>query len=100
MKTISAKDLRDNLDEIVKRARRGESIRVTYRSKVAFIIQPDGPIDSSPTPGSRAAMQNYVHEVREINKVPRKSELDPNKSIKELYHNMLDSDPKYDSKYE
>lgn len=100
MKTISAKALRDNLDEIVKRARRGESIRVTYRSKVAFLIQPDGPVDTSSIPGSRAAMQEFVHQVLDINRIPRKSNLDPSRSIKELYHDMLDSDPKYNSTHE
>ena len=41
MTTISAKELRDNLDSIVQRARNGEKIRVTYRGKAAFIIQPE-----------------------------------------------------------
>src|ERR1035438_564878 len=99
MNTITAKELRDNLDQIVKRVRRGEPIRVTYRSKAAFVIQPDDSKVTSPKPGSQAAMQDYVRQVREINKVSRKSKLDPNKSIKELYHSMLDEDPKYKHNY-
>lgn len=98
MKTITAKDLRDNLDQIVKRARAGESIRVTHRSKVAFTIQPEIPADTL-VPGSPAAMKEFVRLVREMNKIPRQSQLDPNKSIKELYHEMLDNDPKYKPPY-
>lgn len=99
MKTISAKALRDNLDEIVRRARQGESIRVTYRSKAAFMIQPDKSLDTSPRPGSKAAMRDYIKQVHAINKIPRKSELDPGKPIKKLYHDMIDNDPKYKSNY-
>lgn len=97
MKTITAKNLRDNLDEIVKRANRGESIRVTYRSKPAFMIQPDNTENAAVLPGSQAAMRCFVQQVREINKVPCRSELDASKPIKELYHEMLDNDPKYKS---
>ncbi len=100
MKTISAKTLRDNLDEIVKRASRGESIRVTYRSKAAFIIQPDNTKNTSTRPGSQDAMRNYINQVRKINMQPRHSTLNVNKPIKELYHELLDHDPSYQSGHE
>lgn len=95
MNTITAKELRDNLDKVVKRVSDGESIRVTYRSKKAFLIQPDTSKDNVVIPGSQAAMKEYINQVREINKIPRVSELDSSKSIKELYHQTLDNDPKY-----
>lgn len=41
MKTITAKELRLNMDKVVARARAGESIRVTYRNRPAFTIQPE-----------------------------------------------------------
>ncbi|PIS08001.1 hypothetical protein COT78_00785 [Candidatus Berkelbacteria bacterium CG10_big_fil_rev_8_21_14_0_10_43_13] len=100
MKTITAKNLRDNLDEIVKRVGRGESIKVTYRSRSAFVIQPDYDGKVFEKPGSLSAMQAYVAKVREVNKTSRKSELDSAKSVKELYHNMLDNNPKYKSDHE
>ncbi|MEI7690090.1 MAG: type II toxin-antitoxin system prevent-host-death family antitoxin [bacterium] len=100
MKTITAKNLRDNLDEIVKRVSHGESIRVTYRSKAAFLIQPDSTEDISTRPGSQVAMQNFINQVREINKLPRSSVLNVNKPVKELYHELLDRDPKYTGSYE
>ena len=100
MKTITAKNLRDNLDEIVKRVRYGESIRVTYRSKSAFMIQPDNTENMSARPGSQAAMRDYIQQVCEINKLPRHSRLDASKSIKELYRETLNSNPKYKSNHE
>lgn len=100
MTTITAKELRDNLDQIVKRVRGGEPIRVTYRSKIAFVIQPDDSKNAFFEPGSQSAMKAYVRQVQRINKIPRKSELDPNKSIKDIYHHLLDNDSKYNGIYE
>ena len=45
-------------------------------------------------------MKAYVKLVKEINKIPRKSTLDDKKSIKELCHDALDSDPKYKNNHE
>lgn len=95
MKTITAVDLRNNLDQIVKRVNKGESIRVTYRTTQSFVIQPDVEQSNQPKPGSREAMQKVVKMIEEMNRIPRKSSLDPNMSIKDLYHKMLDEDPKY-----
>lgn len=100
MQTITAKELRDNLGQYVQRARRGESIKVTYRSKPAFTLQADTPKSSNPEPGSPAAMREFIRLVHEMNKVPRVSTLDPTKSIKQLYHESLDADPKYRGVYD
>lgn len=99
MNTITAKELRDNLDRVVKRVGRGESIRVTYRSKSAFILQPDDSLDNLEKPGSKAAMIEYISQVRAINKNSRQSKLNPSKSIKENYHEMLSDDLKYKGNY-
>ena len=94
MKTITALALRDNLDEVVKRVRAGETIRVTYRSKPAFLLLPEGS-SSDPLPGSQAAMRSFVQQVKELDKVPRTSRLNPAQPLKQLYHEMLDADPKH-----
>ncbi len=99
MNTITAKELRDNLDRVVKRVGRGESIRVTYRSKSAFILQPDDSLDNLEKSGSKAAMIEYISQVRAINKNSRQSKLNPSKSIKENYHEMLSDDLKYKGNY-
>jgi prevent-host-death family protein len=95
MKTITAKNLRDHLDEIVERVRHGETIRVTYRSRPAFRIEPDTSPGAAPEPGSPEAMQNFVQMMQAVNRSPRASSLDPHKPIKQLHHELLDADPKY-----
>ena len=95
MNTITAKELRDNIENVVKRARSGEHIRVTYRSKPAFTIAPDAPAVGALIPGSREAIGQYLKRVNARKRVSGKPIFDPEKSIKELYHEMLDNDPKY-----
>lgn len=95
MTTITAKDLRDNLDQIVQRVRRGETIRVTYRSLPAFRLEPDVPETSEPKPGSPKAMKKFLQLIEEVNQTHRQSSLDPHKSVKDQYHQLLDTDPKY-----
>jgi prevent-host-death family protein len=105
MQTITAKELRDNMDSVVRRVRAGERIRVTYRSKPAFTLEPqraDAKTKSAlkkPEPGSPEAMQQFLQSVASHRRHIKKSVFDPNKSIKELYHEMLDNDPKYKPPY-
>lgn len=94
MKTITAKELRDNLDQIVKRTELGESIEVTYRSKAAFTIVPCR-VDPAPEPGSPAAMRQFFKKIDALHEQGAFKDADPTKSTKELYHEILDSDPKY-----
>jgi prevent-host-death family protein len=98
MITITAKELRDNLEEYVKRTKRGESIKVTYRSKPAFTLLPEKSTNSV-LPGSKKAMKIFLEETRKLRNSKRQSVFDPNKSVKELYHEMLDNDPKYRPPY-
>lgn len=44
MNTITAKELRDNLGEIAKRVSAGEHIRVSYRNKPVFRLEPAEPV--------------------------------------------------------
>jgi antitoxin (DNA-binding transcriptional repressor) of toxin-antitoxin stability system len=99
MKTITAKDLRDNLDSVVKKVRLGEAIKVTYRSKPAFILQPDTIKNSGPEPGTPEAMERFIKSAENMRRGAKKTVFDPKKSIKELYHEMLDNDPKYKPPY-
>lgn len=98
MKTITAKELRDNLDQIVQRVRTGETIKVTYRSKPAFILQPEHLIKTSIEQGSQAAMEQFFNETIKLNNSKKELFLDSNKSSKVLYHEMLDNDKKYSYK--
>jgi prevent-host-death family protein len=99
MKTITAKELRDDLQNVVRRAQAGERIRVTYRSQPAFTLVPAKQPKRQPEPGSPEAMQQFLKRVESRRKHTGKPVFDPNKSIKELYHEMLDNDPKYKPPY-
>jgi prevent-host-death family protein len=94
MKTISARELRENLDQIVGRVRSGEVIRVTYRSKPAFILQPEF-LSASIVQGSQEAMKQFLNESIKLSNSKSQSLFDPNENVKTLYHAMLDSDVKY-----
>lgn len=93
MRTITAKELRDNLSQVVERVRRGEVIRVTYRSGTAFTIQPEKK-KQEVMPGSPEAMRLFIVATDDIKRGIKPS-LNPNKSVKEIYHELLDNDPKY-----
>ena len=99
MRTITAKELRDNIEGVVQRVRAGEHIHVTYRSKPAFTINPEVSTASNITPGSREAIGQYLQRIGSRKRATGKPIFDPEKSIKELYHEMLDNDPKYKPPY-
>ena len=94
MKTVTARELRENLDEIVQRVRGGETIRVTYRSKPAFILQPEK-LSESIVRGSEEAMKQFLSETIKLSKSKNRSIFDQNENVKDLYHKMLDNDVKY-----
>ena len=58
-RTISAKELRATLPDIVRRARRGERFVVLYRSRPAFQVVP---IDEDATPPSVAAEDDPLYD--------------------------------------
>lgn len=93
MTTISAKELRQNLSEYLHRAMHGEEIEVIYRSRPAVRLQP-ALATTGPAKGSAAAFLTTMAAL-EPQLAAHRPNLDPNKSIKELYHELLDSDPKY-----
>ncbi len=87
MTTITAVELRKNMAEIFRRVEAGEKFRVTYRGNKKLVLEAESP--EQPKKNPMAGIERLVN-------TPRKpSQLDPNKSIKELYHEMLDADPKY-----
>ncbi len=87
MKTITAKELRDNLEEIGKKVSQGQTMNVTYRHRLIFTLVP--PVNNIKPHSQNAGLKALLSSPR------IDSGLDPNKSIKELYHEMLDNDPKY-----
>lgn len=82
MNTITAKELRDNLREIAKRVEHGEHIYVSYRNRLSFKLEPA----QKPAPKTKrlAGLEAFLA-------APKKpSSYDPNKSVKQIYHELLD----------
>ena len=84
MKTITAKELRTNLDGVIEEVLHGKSIVVKHRFKdpiqlTAYRPTPRKPNNSTTTPGL-AAFDNAVKKPHTF---------DSNKSIKQLYHESL-----------
>lgn len=83
MRTITAKELRDNLEEIVMRVQNGEQLQLTYRSKPVLTIAPIQP--------EQQKSRKKLAGLDAFDKAPKKpSPFDPNKSFKELYHEHLE----------
>lgn len=85
MKTITAKELRDNLESIGKRVSMGEHIKVTYRHKPIFTLIP-----SFSLPDKKSS-HDKMPGLAAFDKAPSRDHVfDKNKSIKELYHELLE----------
>lgn len=85
MTTISAKELRDNLSDYLRRSAAGEEIEVLYRSRRLVRILPIRQTHSQYS-GNKAA-KRFDKLLVEFAKNKGKS--DETKSTKELYHEML-----------
>ena len=84
MKTIGAKDLRLHMDEILDRVLNGEDIIVQHRFK--------NPVRLSAVYAPAATDTKRLAGLRAFEAAPKLPlSLDPNKSIKELYHESLDA---------
>ena len=83
MKTITAKELRDNLEKIGRQVNLGQHIGVTYRSRPIFTLVP--PDVATKKSGKKMRGLDILLASPRVD-----SGLDPNMSIKELYHKHLD----------
>jgi len=83
MKTIGAKEFRLHLNQIFDRVIKGEEIIVNHRFK--------GPIRlSAVQDGSLRSGANTLEGLKAFDVAKkRKSPYDPNKSVKELYHESI-----------
>ena len=82
MKTIGAKDLRQNMDEILDRVINGEDIIVQHRFKK--------PVRLSALNAVGNKSQRKLVGLKTFEDAPKKpSSFDPNKTIKELYHESI-----------
>ena len=90
MTTISAKELRINLSEYLKRAMGGEEIEVIYRSKPAIKLIPTITGDNGNSNAIVAAIREYNKRVKSV-----PASLKTDRPVKDIYHELLDNDAKY-----
>jgi CTP:phosphocholine cytidylyltransferase-like protein len=98
MRSMTTLDMRrEDLVKVGRRAELGGSIPVTHRGQYCFSITYERPKSDKPVPGSKEAMANFLKEAEEIRKmmIVNGYTPDPNKSIKELYDEAMQNDPKY-----
>jgi antitoxin (DNA-binding transcriptional repressor) of toxin-antitoxin stability system len=82
MKTIGAKDLRQNMDEILDRVINGEDIIIQHRFKK--------PVRLSAMNASANKHNQKLAGLQAFEAAPKKaSPFNPNKSVKELYHESI-----------
>ena len=100
MTTITTLDLRrKDIAALTALVDAVEKVQVTHRGKPVFKLVADRDSSHEPIPGSAEAKKLFVEETIRMRNSIKKSVFDPNKSIKELYHEMLDTDPKYKPPY-
>ncbi len=93
MKTVTAKELRENLSAYMDQVEAGEEIAVIRRSNIIGRFKPvKKTFVKNNGAGIVAATEEYYKYLDE-NGI--KFSLDPNKSIKELYRESMKNDPKY-----
>ncbi len=85
MTIITAVELRKNLDEVVRRVRKGEQIKVTHRGKPAFVLQADQPASPTVEPGSPVALRELFATIDKAQASGRLKPADPVKSWKDQY---------------
>jgi hypothetical protein len=88
---ISVQQIRDDPNGFVDNLSRGKSYTILRRSRpVVSSVRGTGVTSSSKyEPGSKEAMREFVR-LADIIRSSSKPVLNPDKSIKELYHEMLD----------
>lgn len=83
--TISAKEIRGNLEGFLRKVRQGQTVRVIYRSKpyVTVCAVGDTGQHTRDDAGTPAAARRSIAFVKSL--PSQKPKLNPNKSFKELY---------------
>ena len=86
MKTISTKEIRNDLEGFLKNLKHGQTIQVMYRSKPLVTLAAQQAQDAylAEDAGTLKAAQRSISFVKNL--AERKPNFDPNKSFKELYN--------------
>lgn len=85
MKTISTKEIRNDLKGFLTSLKNGQTIRVIHRSKplVTLVAKADEDAYEAPDAGTHAAAKRSIALAKKLSE--RSTTLDPHKSFKQLY---------------
>jgi antitoxin (DNA-binding transcriptional repressor) of toxin-antitoxin stability system len=81
MSTITTKQLRENMSEVIRDLRLGKSVQLSYRHSIVGILQPIKVASSTPLRGSSEAIHRGLNGLRDLS-VPTAADKNP-RSIKE-----------------
>jgi antitoxin (DNA-binding transcriptional repressor) of toxin-antitoxin stability system len=81
MSTITTKQLRENMSQVIHDLKLGNSIQLSYRHKVIGVLQPVDHPNQASRRGSPQAIRQGLKNLRDI-KVPHSVQHDP-RSVKE-----------------
>lgn len=96
MNTITTLDLRrKDIASLEKLVRASKAVRVTHRGKPMFILSTDLDDSGGPVPGSIEAKRLFTDTTRQFRRAISPTLFDPNKPVKDIYHDTLTKDPKY-----
>lgn len=95
MTSVTAKQLRENLSEIMDKVENGQEIVVIRHSRPAIHLVPA----QLKTDSSKRVAEGIDRYLSYAKAAGIKSSLDPNKSFKQLYRESLANDPKYKPPY-
>ena len=90
MGTITTKQLRENMSQVVRDLQNGKAVRLSYRHKVVGVIQPTQAMDVAHRRGSA---QTILRTLGSINFGPTTSKVrDSNKTLKEEIRELRERD--------
>ena len=94
MSTLSTKQLRNNMAQVIKDLQRGRSIKLSYRRRVVGVISPIGQSAKATRRGSPAAISQFLAS-KPFGHIPRKLS-QSQKSIKQEIAELRDQDLRND----
>ena len=90
MTTLTTKQLREQMPEVIRKLRQGESVQLTYRRKVIGTLQPEQTPGKPLRRGSPEAILDFLKHA-DFGPIPDKLRNDP-RSFKEQIAELRDQD--------
>jgi antitoxin (DNA-binding transcriptional repressor) of toxin-antitoxin stability system len=66
MSTITTKQLRENMSQVIRDLKQGKSVALSYRHSVIGVLQPIQAVSKTPRRGSPEAIRQALHNLQSI----------------------------------